>query len=485
MADLKSLGRYRHESRLLPEQRIYVNRNLRMANIRAIGFDLDHTLAHYRGPAVEELAYRLARQRLVERFGYPERLLDIPYDRNFVIRGLVIDKRRGNVLKMDYHNYVSRGFHGFRLLKPGERKTVYRSGRIRMGSGPYVAVDTLFHIPEVYLYLVLVDLLGKGKKRKTRSFSRIFDDVRESIDSVHADGTLKHEIVGHLNKYIRKDPRLVPTLRELSRVGKKLFLLTNSELYYTDALFKYLVSARGKPVLDWRSLFGLIVVDAGKPSFFTSQKGPGRRLKNGASCPVYRAGDARALEKRLGFSGDQILYFGDHTYGDILRSKKSVGWRTAMVVEELKEELDVSARVQPQLEELNHWKALRGVMEGDLSSLEIEHRKVERRLEAMNGGGPTKTKLKHRLGVLDRKLTRVLSELDSVQRMTADLGDSLNESYNSQWGPLFREGSEMSRFGHQVKDFACIYMTRVSNLLYYDVNHYFRSAAERMPHEWT
>ncbi|HET9235119.1 MAG TPA: 5'-nucleotidase domain-containing protein [Candidatus Eisenbacteria bacterium] len=28
-----------------------------------------------------------------------------------------------------------------------------------------------------------------------------------------------------------------------------------------------------------------------------------------------------------------------------------------------------------------------------------------------------------------------------------------------------------------------MYMTRVSNLLYYDLNHYFRSAREMMPHE--
>ena len=48
---------------------------------------------------------------------------------------------------------------------------------------------------------------------------------------------------------------------------------------------------------------------------------------------------------------------------------------------------------------------------------------------------------------------------------------------------VFREQQETSRFGHQVKDFACLYMTRVSNFLLYNPNHYFRSAAERMPHE--
>jgi hypothetical protein len=116
------------------------------------------------------------------------------------------------------------------------------------------------------------------------------------------------------------------------------------------------------------------------------------------------------------------------------------------------------------------------------SSLEVEHRKAERRLERLNGHGD-RSKLERRIQHFQDEEARLFGELENVKRMTAELGDSIHGSYNVRWGPLFREGQEMSRFAHQVKDFACIYMTRVSNLLFYDMNHYFRSAAERMPHE--
>ncbi|HET7499026.1 MAG TPA: 5'-nucleotidase domain-containing protein, partial [Candidatus Eisenbacteria bacterium] len=46
--------RYR-EHRIPRRHRVFVNRNLRMTQIRAIGFDLDHTLAHYDPTSVEEL----------------------------------------------------------------------------------------------------------------------------------------------------------------------------------------------------------------------------------------------------------------------------------------------------------------------------------------------------------------------------------------------------------------------------------------------
>lgn len=479
MSDMRALGRIQSESRLAPEHRIYVNRNLRMENIRAIGFDLDHTLAHYRGPAVEELAYRLARRILVETYGYPEALLEVPYDRSRVIRGLVIDKRRGNVLKMDYHNYVSRVAHGFHLLPNEERKRVYGTGRVRMKTGNYVSVDTLFHLPEVVLFQVLVDLVERGPGRKPRTFSRLFEDVRASVDAVHADGSLKEEITGNLDKYIRRDSRLLPTLRELSRTGKKLFLLTNSEPYYTRALLRFLLRNGGS---SWRDFFDVVVVEAGKPGFFihTDRKPEILETEEGR---LLRGGNVSCLEKELGFRGDEILYFGDHTYGDILRSKKSSGWRTAMVVEELREEIQVTRRVEPQLEELEHWKALRGVLESDLLVMEVEQRKLARKLEDPNGSEEAADRTRRRLDTLSHELERLGREMETVRRTTGDLGDAVNESYNSMWGPIFREGREVSRFGHQVKDFACIYMTKVSNLLHYDMNQYFRSASERMPHE--
>lgn len=44
-----------------------------------------------------------------------------------------------------------------------------------------------------------------------------------------------------------------------------------------------------------------------------------------------------------------MLYVGDHIYGDILRSKKTLGWRTMLVVPELDTELDILQRHQVPL----------------------------------------------------------------------------------------------------------------------------------------
>ena len=43
-------------------------------------------------------------------------------------------------------------------------------------------------------------------------------------------------------------------------------------------------------------------------------------------------------------SGAQVLYVGDHIYGDILRSKKTLGWRTMLVVPELAHEMECLER---------------------------------------------------------------------------------------------------------------------------------------------
>lgn len=40
-------------------------------------------------------------------------------------------------------------------------------------------------------------------------------------------------------------------------------------------------------------------------------------------------------------SGKDVLYVGDHIFGDILKSKKIRGWRTFLIVPELMKELHV------------------------------------------------------------------------------------------------------------------------------------------------
>ena len=48
-----------------------------------------------------------------------------------------------------------------------------------------------------------------------------------------------------------------------------------------------------------------------------------------------------------------MLYVGDHIYGDILRSKKTLGWRTMLVVPELETELEIQVTLPLQYVQLH------------------------------------------------------------------------------------------------------------------------------------
>ena len=470
-----------HPRGVPPEERIFVNRNLRLRSIGAVGFDLDYTLARYRVHEIDDLAFRITQQKLVER-GHPEEILQARFEPGSLVRGLVVDRRRGNVLKMDYHNYVVRAAHGFRPLSDTERKRVYRARRIRTSGKDYASIDTFFHLPEIHLYLALVELYDSlGKKT---DYPRLHREVRESIDQAHADGSIKTEIAKDPGRFVDTDERLPTFLRMLREAGKKVFLLTNSELFYSDLLLRQLLEIPGGGA-PWRTDFDLVLVDAGKPRFFTDPGRPGKWLEaEGPGAPVYSGGDVANLERLLGFKGDSILYWGDHTYGDILRSKKSVGWRTAMIIPELEEELLITAEHRPSLSALEKAIAERDRVILDEDAARTDVARLGVLVTETEGSAPAaREELLRRLARAEDRVAGLAAERARLHGEIARLDDECNAAYHPKWGPLFREGNEISRFGHQVKDFACIYTSRVSNLLHYPANTYFRAPRERMPHE--
>ncbi len=110
-------------------RRIFTNRDLALENVPVIGFDMDHTLAMYRQDVMEQISVECTVAKLIAR-GYPETLASVPNDPRFAIRGLMVDKKLGNVLKMDHHGYVGRAYHGKRKLAREDRKAIYRAQRL-------------------------------------------------------------------------------------------------------------------------------------------------------------------------------------------------------------------------------------------------------------------------------------------------------------------------------------------------------------------
>ena len=121
------------------------------ANMRttAVGFDMDYTLAMYKPETFEVLAYTLTCEKLVNVYGYPREILRYEYDHEYMVRGLVVDKKRGNILKMDRHKYVKVARHGFRPMDAETRIKTYNAttspgGVDRFDGSNYANVDTLF-----------------------------------------------------------------------------------------------------------------------------------------------------------------------------------------------------------------------------------------------------------------------------------------------------------------------------------------------------
>lgn len=481
--------RYR-EHRIPRRHRVFVNRNLRLTKIRAIGFDLDHTLAHYDPGPVEELAFDLTKRKLVEERGYPPEILDLKYDPQFVIRGLVVDKKRGNCLKMDYFNYVTRGAHGLSPLRSEERRRAYRSSRIRVGHENYASVDTLFHLPEVYLYLSVVELLERRKGVPLPDYTQLYEDVRRMIDEAHADGSLKSVITSNLENYIRVDQELRTALEEFRRAGKKLFLLTNSDWRYTDALMRFILErGRGAPG-HWSEIFDFIVVEAQKPTFYANSDPPApvpEAQSLGLRTPAVRGGTAAYLERTLGAAGEHVLYFGDHAYGDILQSKKMMAWRTAMLVPELEREIAVTQEHAKDFDRLGRLSGERHHLEIDKAAIGREFRRMTLMMQENGEDGPDPVRRQE----LAARLQAIPSEIAAIDQRAVELQGEIegvrariDRAYNLHWGSLFREGNESSRFGHQLKDFACLYTARVSNFLHYPWNYYFQSPVTYMPHDF-
>lgn len=52
-------------------------------------------------------------------------LYELEFDWTYMIRGLTIDKIRGNILKIDRHKYVKVAYHGFQQLSREERLDTY------------------------------------------------------------------------------------------------------------------------------------------------------------------------------------------------------------------------------------------------------------------------------------------------------------------------------------------------------------------------
>src|SRR3954468_24314462 len=99
---------------------IFCNRTLNLRSIRAVGYDMDYTLIHYRTEAWERRAFQHL-QRQPAPAGFP--VGPLTFHPTFAIRGLILDLELGNLIKCNRFGYVKRAFHGTKALDYEAQRT--------------------------------------------------------------------------------------------------------------------------------------------------------------------------------------------------------------------------------------------------------------------------------------------------------------------------------------------------------------------------
>lgn len=426
--------------------------------------------------------------------------MDFEYDHKFWVRGLIIDTLRGNFLKIDRHKYVRLAYHGFSPISSELRKHLYSREFNKVPSFTerhFVNMDTVFQHVDAHLFALLVDLKDRGDHEflDLKTYDEIYRQVRECIDLCHRDGVIKDEAALNPEKYIIPDPDMVPMLQKMKESGVKTFLLTNSYWEYTSVAMNFLYHGRKvdeetMKKNEWMDLFDVVVVGSCKPAYLLDQylslfrvrpedgsllntdglfeiealgeNGAQKFLEQGK---VFQGGNYQHLTKMLEIdAGEEILYVGDHLYSDVLRSKRTLGWRSCFIVPEIADEMKVFREQLPLRKQIADLRALR-------DELSLYGDSVRR-----NAEDPTAE-------AVQVKLKQIDEDDEKIKNKLTILAERYHAAFHPVWGQMFHAGYQDSRFAFFVQNYACLYTSKATNLGLATTSRSFRTSGEMLPHD--
>ncbi|MCA9619331.1 MAG: HAD-IG family 5'-nucleotidase [Myxococcales bacterium] len=467
---------------------LYCNRTLNLRGIQIIGYDMDDTLVHYRVIDWERRAYEHLRARLAAA-GWP--VEDLEFDPELAVRGLIIDVDLGNVLKANRFGYVKVAQHGTVRMPYDQLRETYLRTIVDLASSRYDFANTLFALSECCMYAQLVDRLDAGTLVNTRrapdehlSYRELHRLVRRHLDATHMEGQLKAEIMANPERFVELEEDTVTTLLDQREAGKKLVLITNSGWIYTNAMMRYAFERFLPRGTRWQELFDVSIVAARKPSFFESDA-PLLRVVDEAGRlephhgPLephgcYFGGHASVLEAHFRVKEDELLYLGDHMFGDVHVTKNVLRWRTGLILRELEEELEAVEAGQREQAELSRLMA-------DKERLEYQQAHLRLAVQRSKLGRPSEPDAP--LEALTAGLHALRRELEALDQRIGPLAARASEAMNPRWGLLMRAGNDKSQLARQIERYADFYTSRVSNLRYATPFAYLRSVRGSLPHD--
>ncbi|CAE7399410.1 unnamed protein product, partial [Symbiodinium sp. CCMP2592] len=463
------------------QDRVYANTFVDLGSAKVIGFDYDYTLVSYK-PAVLHLIYRLATEQLVSRLGYPRDMLnDLPgYDAKFAIRGLAVDLKTAWICMLTLRYRVSIAFFGREQVDPSTVRRTYRS---ETGSGilppeerkkRFKPLNDMFSTAEACL---LADVVQWFRRRKIPFDPRsVVTDVLNAVARAHISEEVHRSICDDLEKFVEPDGKqhLRQLLDRLHSSGKKLMLVSNSPFWFVNTGMVYVCGE------DWRKLFDVVVVSAGKPAFYTQNR-PFREVSTNtgrikfkpieslSAAEVYCQGSIGELVRLMGWDhsdsaasesevdGSSIIYMGDSLFADLVDARRLYGWTTGAIIREVGNETQIQSSADWQ----QAWRVLQ--------VLTLCTRQCQDSYIGWNDA----------CAAYSEDDRRVLDELEAL---SADFRGRLDMLMNPNFGSIFRtsrdngQTAQPSLFARCLQRHVDFYTSKVENLRFYSTDHRFYPA---------
>ncbi|XP_020520497.1 cytosolic purine 5'-nucleotidase isoform X1 [Amborella trichopoda] len=438
---------------------IFCSRTLNLRSISAVGYDMDYTLIQYNVMAWEGRAYDYGMANL-RGMGFP--VDGLQFDPDLVIRGLIMDKEKGNLVKADRFGYVKRAMHGTKMLSTRAVSEMYGRELVDLRKeSRWEFLNTLFSVSEAVMYMQMVDRLDDGViplELGPLDYKGLYKAVAKALFRAHVEGQLKSEIMAEPERFVIPDPELPLALLDQKEAGKQLLLITNSDYHYTNKMMQHAFNRFLPNGMDWTDLFEMVIVSARKPEFFQMSHPMYEVVTNdGLMRPCFKAhpgglysgGSAQFVEKSLNIHGDEILYVGDHIYTDVSQSKVHLRWRTALICPELEQEFRAlihSRHHRTALIELMNQKEVVGDLFNQLR-LALQRRTKGRPAQTLAATNMDDQELAESM----QKLLIVMQRLDEK---IAPMLEADGELFNKRWGYLSRAGLwDKSHLTKQIEKF--------------------------------
>ncbi|OQR72517.1 5'-nucleotidase domain-containing protein 1-like [Tropilaelaps mercedesae] len=340
-----------------------------LSNYDVIGFDLDHTLARYRLPALYRLCYTSICKHLVG-IGYPREIFR-DFDESHLVfcqKGLVYDKERGNILKLGANFDVVRCFHGTKRLSDQEIREIYSSDEqinAMFKHMPFVREETAeemscrlhcfgdyFTVGTIYLLMEIIDAMDSGKV-SSKDYAKPYKDFFEGYCMMYRREAFQ-EHTGYFFSEMRVNteamlhkctPEILKWLKHLRSEGMKIVLITSSNADYAEMLLNYIIGT------NWMDYFDSVVTWARKPIFWTQPNRVFYSVKDHREADVvgvlkkktvYAQGSYRRLNELLkqltSKQRPKMVYVGDSLVDDMYVPRKYDCCDTVGIVEEIEME---------------------------------------------------------------------------------------------------------------------------------------------------